>query len=57
MHEAENCSVFLFLPALTPPKQQKTTAITKKKPHQQNQPNKKLKTELTASILKQDQST
>ena len=59
MHEAENCSVFLFLPALTPQKQQqqqKTTAITKK-PHQQNQPNKKLKTELTASILKQDQST
>ena len=33
MHEAENCSVFLFLPALTPPKQQKTTAITTKKNH------------------------
>ena len=42
MHEAENCSVFLFFPALTPPKQQqqKTTAITNKQKHQQNQPNK-----------------
>ena len=64
MHEAENCSVFLFFPALTPPKQQqqKTTAITNKQTNKNtnktNQTNKKQpKTELTVSILKQDQST